>query len=233
MSDRGSIPALFPPGPLRIGLFGGTFDPVHMAHLCVAEEVYRTFSLSWLEFLPSRTPPHKTTRRITDIFHRLEMLQRALSGTPHFRISVEEARREGPSYLVDTLQSYRAKYPPDGFLLFFVMGMDSYREISTWHEYPRLFALSEFVVISRPGYPRPRLEDAVSPDVACLFTLCPDTPNCLVHESGHRVWFCEDLSLELSSAQVRELLHQGKQPRELVPEPVLAYIRENNLYLHP
>ena len=229
MSDRSEGPPRGSPDSSRIGLFGGTFDPVHRGHLCIAEEVCRAFSLTRVEFVPARTPPHKTGRTITDIKHRLAMLEKALAGEPGFRVSREEACREGPSYLVDTLRSYRAKLPP-GASLFFLMGMDSYREISTWRDYADLFSLTDFVVISRPGYPRPAIGETLAPEVAARFTEGSGPPVYLEHRSGHRIYFHETLSLDVSSARIREQLRQGQSPSALVPDKVLAYIRENNLY---
>jgi nicotinate-nucleotide adenylyltransferase len=229
MSDRSEVPSRYAPGSSRIGLFGGTFDPVHRGHIAIAEEVCRAFSLGRVEFLPARVPPHKTGRTITDIRHRLAMLEKATAGHSCFRVSREEANREGPSYLVDTLEHYHQGLPA-GTSLFFLMGMDNFREISTWHDYARLFSLSHFVVISRPGYSRPRIREAVPPEVAGLFTECHGPPAYLEHPSGCRIYFHEDLVLDVSSARIREEIRQGQSPSRWVPETVLAYIRENHLY---
>ena len=229
MSASNGTRTPLPGGTPGLGLLGGTFDPVHLGHLRAAEEVRRLFALAWVEFLPAGTPPHKTDRPTTEVSHRLAMLQEALRGQPHFRLSEAEACRHGLSYLVDTLKEYR-RHCPAPSPLFFIMGMDSFREIATWHNFPELFSLSHFVVLSRPGYPRPELAEAVGPELAGRFTAYAGPPDYLEHPSGHRVYFQETLFLEISSSQVRSLIRQGRDASHLVPAGVLAYIREKNLY---
>jgi nicotinate-nucleotide adenylyltransferase len=213
----------------RIGLFGGTFDPVHYGHLRAGEEIRQAFSLSWVEFLPARNPPHKTDLPLTDISHRMAMLRLAVEGNPAFRISEVEAIRDGASYLVDTLQAYREQYPAD-VELFFVMGMDSFQEIATWHRYAQLFSLSHLVVISRPGYERPELSAVVAEEVAASLVCLPGETDCLEHSSGHRIYFRETTRLDISATRLRSWIRQEKSVRYLVPKRVLDYVRENGLY---
>lgn len=215
--------------PERIGVFGGTFDPVHLGHLRSAEEIRQSFSLSRVEFLPAGIPPHKTGKPTTDVSHRIAMLGLAVARNPLFQVSEDEACRGGLSYLVDTLRGYRDRNPQD-VSLYFIMGMDSFREISSWHHYPDLFSLSHFVVVSRPGYPRPKLNEAVSREVAAAFRECPEDDLCLEHESGCKVHFRETTLLDISSRRLREWIRQGQSVRYLVPEEVEAYIRQNGLY---
>ncbi len=215
--------------PERIGLLGGTFDPIHYGHLRAAEEIRQIHSLSWVEFLPARIPPHKTDRPMTDISHRLSMIQLALAGNPAFRVSEVEASREGKSYLVDTLEGYRRQYP-EQISLFFIMGMDSFREIATWHRYPELFTLAHFLVISRPGYPRPLLSEVVSHEVAASFLSPSEDTSVLEHKSGHCVYFHETTLLAISASAIRECIHQEKDPRYLLPEEVRQYILQHRLY---
>lgn len=209
---------------------GGTFDPVHLGHLRAAEEIRELFALERLEFMPARIPPHKTGLACTAISHRMGMLREAVRGIPFFAVSDAEARREGISYLVDTLGTYRTRYGSHASL-FFVMGMDSFREIGTWHRYPELFCLSDFIVTTRPGYARPPLSEVVSPEAACAFREAA-RPNgsVLEHESGRKIHFQEITLLDISATRIRERIRHGKSVRYLVPERVLAYIEKHTLY---
>lgn len=216
-------------GSKGIGLFGGTFDPVHHGHLRAGEEIRQTFSLAWVEYLPARVPPHKTDRSITDVSHRIAMLRMAVEGNPCFRVSEVEANREGPSYLVDTLKAYRDHYPPD-VSLYFIMGMDSFQEIATWHRYADLFFLSHFIVITRPGYPRPELSEVVSGEVASSFAGAGEGKDRLEHVSGHRIHFCETTRLDIAGRRIRAWIREERSVRYLIPEPVRAYVEENGLY---
>jgi nicotinate-nucleotide adenylyltransferase len=216
-------------GTKKIGLFGGTFDPIHRGHLRAGEEIREAFSLSWVEFLPARIPPHKTDQPPTEVAHRVAMLRLAVEGNPYFRVSEVEASREGVSYLVDTLEAYREHYPPD-VALYFIMGMDSFQEIATWHRYPALFTLSHFIVITRPGYERPALSEVVSEDVAASFVPCQEDPDSMEHVSGHRIHFQETTLLDISASKVRRWILEDRSVRYLIPKRVWAYVQENGLY---
>lgn len=215
----------------RIGLLGGTFDPVHFGHLRVGEEAREALTLDRIELLPAKIPPHKTGQRLTPLHHRLAMLRLAIEGNALFHISEAEACREGVSYLVDTLEAYRTHLLPDASL-YFIMGMDSFREIATWHRYGELFSLSDFVVATRPGYPFPRLEDVVSRDVAESLRPDPAGAPCLVHRSGHRVHFLETTLLDISARKLRRGVRRDASVRYLLPEKVRAYILREGLYVN-
>ena len=219
-------------GTKKIGLFGGTFDPIHRGHLRAGEEIRQAFSLSWVEFLPARLPPHKTDHPPSDVAHRVAMLRLAVEGNPYFRVSEVEASREGVSYLVDTLEAYREHYPSD-VALYFIMGMDSFQEIATWHRYPALFTLSHFIVITRPGYERPAVSEVVSEDVATSFVPCQEEPDCLEHASGHRIHFQETTLLDISASNVRRWIREDRSVRYLIPKRVWEYVQENGLYASP
>ncbi|MEW6440427.1 MAG: nicotinate-nucleotide adenylyltransferase [bacterium] len=213
----------------QFGMIGGTFDPIHFGHLRAAEEIREIFRLCRLEFLPARVPPHKKTRDFTCVEQRIEMLREAIREAPWFGISQVEANREGPSYLVDTLRTCRTGLDP-GSALFFIMGMDSFREIGTWHRFQELFHLADFIVTTRPGYIRPRLEQVLPPEVACRFREAQADGSLLIHESGRRIFFQEITLLDISATQIRKRIREGKSVRYLVPERVIEYIRKNGLY---
>ncbi len=134
----------------RIGLLGGSFDPVHYGHLRLAEEVAERFDLHVVEFIPCLLPPHKPSTRLTAPRHRLAMLRKALADNKRFRLSEREIKRGGVSYLYDTLLEYRAELGAQADL-YFIMGMDSFLEIATWHRYEELFCLTHLIVATRPG----------------------------------------------------------------------------------
>ncbi len=219
------------PGSKRIGLFGGTFDPVHHGHLRAGEEIRQAFSLSWVEFLPARIPPHKTDQVLTDVTHRVAMLRLAVEGNPYFRVSEVEATREGLSYLVDTLKAYREHYPAD-VSLYFIMGMDSFQEIATWHRYQDLFPLSHFVVITRPGYKRPELAQVASEEVAAAFEPTQGGTDCLEHSSGNRIHFQETTLLDIAASRLRAWIRDELSVRYLLPESVWNYVEQNGLYVN-
>jgi len=211
---------------------GGTFDPIHLGHLRSAEEICQAFRLSRLEFMPARIPPHKKGRPLTAISHRIQMLREAIRGTAYFAVSEAEARRQGVSYLVDTLHAFRSEHG-SRTSLFFIMGMDSFREMGTWHRYPELFSLSDFIVTGRPGYERPSIADLLPEEIARTFRATQPEGSVLEHESGRRIHFQQITHLDISATRIREWVRQGKSVRYLVPESVLEYIRKHRLYPPP
>lgn len=213
----------------RIGLIGGSFDPVHFGHLRVAEEIGERFDLEIVEFVPCMIPPHKSASRITLARHRLAMLRKALSGNSRFRLSEKEIKRGGISYLYDTLVEYREDLGA-GTHLFFIMGMDSFLEIATWHRYEDLFGMAHFIVAARPGYRRPALAEILPARVARSFRPAKDPGDRIQHESGTWVYFEKVAFLEISATDIRARIASGRSVRYLLPEPVRTYIERHNLY---
>ena len=216
------------PSERRIGILGGTFDPVHVAHLRVAEEAREALALDRILFVPAATPPHKSGHRISPAADRLAMLRLAVAGNPRFRVSPMEIERRGRSYSIDTLRTLRAQLPAATRITFLV-GLDQFREIGTWKEYGDLFALADFAVLSRPSYrltsPRALLPVAVRSD----FCYQSDRRT-LLHESGNRVLFLNVTALEISATDIRRRASQGQSIRYLVPGGVERYVRERALY---
>ena len=216
--------------PKKLGLLGGTFDPVHYGHLRIGEEIFNRFSLDRVEFLPAANPPHKIDRTFTCISHRLAMLRLAIAGNPSFSVSEVEAHRENLSYLVDTLEEYRDHYSPE-VSIFFIIGMDSYQEISTWHRYPELFSLSHFIVTTRPGYKRPSLKTILSSEVARTFKSSENDQDAIEHVSGHKIYFQETTLLDISASMIRQKIRRSESVRYLLPDNVLDYINKHALYV--
>jgi len=212
---------------MRIGILGGTFNPIHLAHLRSAEEVREAQRLDRILFIPSATPPHKQGDGLVSSTHRLAMVKLAIAGNPHFRVSTAEVERPGRSYSVDTLRALRAQMPAAEF--HFIMGMDAFREIATWKEYGSIFSLCHLVVISRPPAAEADLMAALPVAVRREFCYRPRAQR-LEHRTGHRVVFQRVTDLDISASAIRLRLRQGLSIRYLVPLRVERYIARHHLY---
>lgn len=202
----------------RIGVMGGTFDPVHYGHLVIAEEVRATLHLSEVVFIPAGQPPHKTGHSITETQHRVAMLELALASNPHFRISLMEIERTGPSYTVDTLRTLREHVGMD-MALFFIIGWDSLEELHTWYRASDILTLvTKLVAVRRPGYE----EDAEYNKV-----LEQRLPGILQH-----LLVVQAPQLEISATELRQRVAEGRPIKYQTPEAVETYIKENRLYGH-
>ena len=207
-----------PPVTRHIGLMGGTFDPVHYGHLVIAEEVRATLNLSEIVFIPAGQPPHKTGHHITEAQHRLAMLELAIASNPHFRISLMEIERTGPSYTVDTLRTLREQLGTDT-ALFFIIGWDSLEELYTWYKAPDILTLVTYLVaVRRPGYE----EDAEYNKV-----LEQRLPGIL-----QRLLVVQAPQLEISATDLRQRVAEKRPIKYQTPEAVETYIKENRLYGH-
>jgi len=191
-----------------VGLFGGTFDPVHMAHLRLAEEAREEFNLERVLFIPAAVPPHKSGWGISPFQDRYEMVRLAVAGNPAFEASDLEASRPGSSYSVDTVRELKARWPD----LAFLMGADQFLEIRTWKDPRELFALCRVVVFERPGFDLADTE-RMGPEIRSL--------NYLRARTG---------LYSVSSSDIRGRMRAGKSLRYLVPEPVQEYILAHGLY---
>lgn len=212
---------------MRIGVFGGTFNPIHFGHLRSAEEVRHGQHLDRVLFIPSATPPHKTQRHLAAASDRLAMVRLAVRGNPGFQACDIEVRRGGPSYSVQTLEALHRRQPQAK--LVFVIGLDAFRDIGTWFEYRRLFELADVVVTSRPPYfegdPLACLPVAARQDF-CYKRRGSD----VVHVCGNRVAFQRISDLAISATQIRQLLRRGRSVTYLLPPAVERYIAARGLY---
>lgn len=197
----------------RIGLLGGTFDPIHLGHLAAAQGALHLASLERVLFMPVGQPPHKEGRPITPAEHRAEMVRLAIADHPRFDLSTLELEREGPSYTLLTVQALLADHPD--WEISFIAGMDSLEEIQTWHEYRKLLGLVQFLVVTRPGFGGER-SDRV------LRELGPDL--------ARRVRILETPGLEISATDLRRRAMEGYPLRYLISDPVIAYIEAHGLY---
>jgi nicotinate-nucleotide adenylyltransferase len=212
---------------MRIGILGGTFNPVHIAHLRIAEEVRERFELARVIFVPAATPPHKPLAGDLPFALRQQMVKLAIAGNPVFKVSDIEGKREGKSYSIDTIHALRAKYPDDE--LFFVIGSDSFLDIGTWRRYEAIFALCNIVVVERPAAVVLSICSSLPLDVLHDFSYYEGEKR-LAHRSGHSVYYIKGVPLDISSSAIRRLVHLGQSISYLVPEEVEHFIKEHRLY---
>jgi len=212
---------------LRIGILGGTFNPIHIGHLRSAEEVCEARGLDRILFIPTATPPHKRKDAVVAAAHRLAMVKLAIAGNPRFRVSTIEIERRGRSYSVDTLRMLRAHMPAARFS--FIMGADAFREITTWKDYRSIFALCDVIVTSRPPFEEPPLRAALP--VAVRKEFCYRAAvRTLEHRTGNRIIFQRISDLEISASAIRHRLEHGLSVRYFVPISVHRYIARHRLY---
>lgn len=210
----------------RLGLFGGTFNPIHFGHLRAAEEVREACALDEVVFIPAAIPPHKETGAVVEARHRLQMIRLATKGNSAFSISTVELERPGTSYSVDTVRFFLEK---NQGVLYFILGRDAFMEIETWREYERLFSLSNFVVMARPGLEQVDRSNLFPRGIACSFQY-DERAKCWIHVSGQTVRFQEVTVLDISSTKIRNLIGKGHSVKYLVPAEVEAYIQEHGFY---
>lgn len=210
----------------KVGLFGGTFNPIHLGHLRGAEEIREAFHLDEIVFIPSALPPHKAAEEIIDAKHRLEMVKLAIASNPYFSISDIELSRPGKSYTIDTLRYFRARCEDT---LFFILGGDAFVEIETWKEFQNLFTLCHFIVMARPGFWKTPVAAQLPGSLTSAFQYDLET-KVWVHLSGYHLKFREISFLDISSTKVRELVESGESVRYLIPSETEAYILEHGLY---
>jgi nicotinate-nucleotide adenylyltransferase len=208
---------------MRLGIFGGTFNPIHFGHLRAAEEVRQEIGLDTVVFVPSYVPPHKELAGRIPADKRLEIVRLAIRNNPFFTLSSFEVEQGGNSYSIRTIEYMREKY---GVTPHFILGQDAFNEISTWYESGRLFGLAHFAVMSRPDAERPELEDVLG-GMAASFER---TDGGYVNEAGNRIMFVNVTPLDISSSLIRSLRRQGRSIKYLVPEEVEEYIRDERMY---
>ncbi len=213
----------------RMGLFGGTFDPIHLGHLRAAREVLERFALDRILFVPSFIPPHKERKGMAPARDRLRMVELACAGEPRFAASSIEVDAGGRSYSILTLERVRGLYP--GARIFFILGTDAFLEIGTWREHARVLEESLFIVMTRPGAP---MEDAAGVVGDSLRERVREIAEGETVDEGvlgdHRIFLLPIRALDVSSTEVRRRVRAGETVAGLVPEAVGDYIRSHGLY---
>lgn len=214
--------------PQRLGVMGGTFDPVHIGHLRTAEEAIEMLSLDYLLFIPAAYPPHKGGRQTLPIEHRFRMLELAIQGHPRFRLSDIERKLPGKSYTSITLRKLREDAERE-IDLFFLVGLDAFLEIDTWWHYKDLFQLANMVVVRRPGYSEEQVGEFLCRRVSSRYRMGSDI-SCFMHPDLLTVYYLNNTRLGISSTQIRRLIAERRSIRYLVPPDVIRYIEEKKLY---
>jgi nicotinate-nucleotide adenylyltransferase len=199
----------------RVGIFGGTFDPVHLGHLIMAEQCREQAELDQVWFVPAARPPHKQDQPLTGFAQRVEMLALAVAGMPAFRIEELEKDRPGPSYTVETLEELHRRHPDTQFSL--LLGSDSLPDLPMWRNPTRIVELAELLIFPRPGWPLPSVDE-----VRQTLGLAPQFPL--------RIRAIESPQIDIASRDLRHRIAQHRSVRFLIPRAVECYIEEKKLY---
>ena len=199
---------------MNIGILGGTFDPIQLAHLAVAEEARTRLDLAEIIFVPAGRPWLKANSPISTAEHRIQMVRLAIAGKPYFKLSTVEIDRAGPSYSVDTVTELQGQLGAEDEL-FFILGWDSLAEIPLWREPAQLIKMCCLVAVPRPGYSAPDLKK-----------LEADIPGL-----SQRVVLLEKPEIDISATDIRNRVARGLSISHLVPEPVDRYIKQHRLYV--
>jgi nicotinate-nucleotide adenylyltransferase len=226
---------------MRLGIMGGTFDPIHLGHLRAAEEIYWAFGLDRIIFVPAARPPHKEEEVAASALHRYEMVSLATVFTPYFTVSSIELKRPGRSYSVETVREFQKLYGPET-TLYFVMGVDAFLGMSSWRQARDLFGLARVIVTARPGWRLDEVERLLTPEQRRILgnpsfrylKISGIDPERVEREHVPRqVLLVEVVSLDIASREIRQLVEQGRSIRHLVPDTVAAYMAKNRLYQRP
>jgi nicotinate (nicotinamide) nucleotide adenylyltransferase len=198
---------------LKIGVLGGTFDPVHLGHIMMAEEAKAALDLAEVLLVPAGQPMSKTSDTVTPAQHRLEMLRLAAAGSPYLKVSPIEIERKGPYYTVDTIAEMKKTYGKNDEI-YFILGWDSLAQLPDWHEPSRLINTCFLVAVPRPGWSRPGIKalEGVLPGIS------------------KKVIFLDRPKVDISATAIRELAAKGESIDHLVPKTVAEYIKKNKLY---
>jgi nicotinate-nucleotide adenylyltransferase len=221
---------------MNVALFGGTFDPVHRGHLAVARAAAQKFELKKIFFVAADIPPHKLKAPITEYYHRYAMLALATQGEKGFLPSMLEANEPGatqPSYSVETVRRFKRTLRKSDHL-FFLIGIDAFREIGTWHKADELLRECDFIVASRPGYSLGELADALpnpirpQPGVIQSFKKQPAAGTIAL--GGTTIHVLSDVEEKVSATEIRAAVRSGRKLERLVGDPVAEYIKKLGLY---
>jgi nicotinate-nucleotide adenylyltransferase len=209
----------------RVGVLGGTLDPIHCGHLAAATAACDALELSSVIVMPAHVPPHRAVRPVASAYHRFAMAALAVLAEPRLHVSDDELGSEGPSYTADTLDRLHARGMAAS-QIFFITGADAFADIATWKRYPEVLDLANFVVVSRPGHQIEALRDRLP---ALADRMRP--ADSAAHASGHpSIFLLRTPTPDVSSTIVRERLARGEAITGLVPALVEAHILKQRLY---
>ena len=195
---------------MSLAILGGTFDPIHLGHLLIAEQVYNKFKIDRIIFMFAGSPPHKKDSNISADYVRLEMVKKAVSDNPHFIYSDWELKKNGVSYTVDTLDHFMYRGFTD---IYFIIGADSLLDMHNWKRPQYLLGHANFIVAKRSNYPVETI-----------------TKNNFYKPYLDNIYFIDNVRVDISSTEIRDMIKRNHSIRYLVPDEVLKYINRNNLY---
>jgi nicotinate-nucleotide adenylyltransferase len=214
-------------GGSRIGLLGGTLDPIHVGHVDTAAAALRTLGLGRVYVLPSHVPPHRSQQPIASGYHRFAMAALAVNGIDGLAASDVELRTPGPSYTADTLTRFQQRSGLTASQIFFITGADAFAEIETWHRYPDVLDLAHFVVVSRPGSSSESLRERLPALTTRMVSVTPDGSRT---EHAPCIFLVDVRTPDVSSTDIRKRLLAGESIRNLVPAAVERHIVQHGLY---
>ena len=221
---------------MRIGLFGGTYNPIHLGHLRAAVEVKEGFSLDEIYLIPCALPPHKKSGHVAGAKERYEMARIATSNTPGFSASDVELKRSGPSYTIDTVLYFKSALQEDT-KLYFILGFDAFLEIDTWKSYMDLFPLIPFIILTRPYAERidpdlrqQKIEEFIKSRISAGYKY-DSSQSVFTHLEMEPVYLFDVTPLKISSSAIRSLIKRGRSIQYLVPDEAIDFIKTNGLYL--
>lgn len=209
----------------KIGLYGGTFDPVHNGHLAVARSALEQCRLDEILFIPAPFPPHKQ-KQLTGFQHRVAMLEIALTGEKMMSISLLEVERTSPSYTIDTLVELRKRIGIHHYFL--IIGADSFVEVHLWYHYQQITKFTDFIIAARPGIEYQNIADQVKR--LGRFEHDEDNRNVWVRDDGFRIYYLSSVHVALSSSDIRSMLKTKRTNEKLLPHNVFKYIQDHKLY---
>ena len=212
----------------KVGVLGGTFDPVHVGHLRIAEEAVELLGLDYCIFLPAWIPPHKPEMKIVPFEHRWRMLELATGDNPRFILSDLEKRLAGKSYTVISLKHLRKEFSYSTEI-YFLMGVDAFLEIHTWRQYQKLFELASITIVRRPGFTYQAISEQVRTRISPEYRWNPHQ-FCFDHPKLYPIVLLPTTNLDISATELRQLIKEGRSIRYLVPDNVLKYINYYGLY---
>ena len=220
----------------RIGLFGGTFNPIHLGHIQVVREVKAGFGLDQILIIPSRLPPHKEPDGVVDAENRLEMIRLAFSDDPNFMTSDVELKRSGPSYTIDTVRHFKS-ISPENTELYLIVGLDAFLEINTWKSYDDLFLVIPFIVMSRiinkensTKLEWESLKNYLQSKISKKYTFS-SSQSSFIHDKKQPVCVFNVTPVDISSTTIRKRIKEGRSIKRLVPHIVEDFIKTKGLYL--
>ena len=211
---------------MKLGILGGTFDPIHLGHLRTAEEIGELLDLDRVLLIPAARPPHKNCEEVTPFSHRLRMTKIATAPSSRLEVLDLEGKRQGASYSIETLKELDAQFGAES-LFYFILGEDAFLEIETWKDFRELFSYAHFVIIQRAGVDSSHLTRLIS-ELGAVSG--PQSPDLHTMPSGNRIFRLVPTCMDISSTTIREAIRLGRSTRYLVPEKVLNYIRQKGLY---